>query len=147
MHTSGDPKAMAYRWRRRLERLQATAGVETSECCPPVHRRAPFTAQRSGSTHTGAVAETSGARERVSRSFDRAVRRERDAIVVHERAAAAHEATADLLAEAVLTAVDLAHAEKLRGRSAAERELAALARDRAAGVRARLAAEGITDIG
>jgi hypothetical protein len=46
--------------------------------------------------------------------FDRAVRRERAAIELHERAATMHEATVDRLKEAVQTAVDLPYAESLR---------------------------------
>jgi hypothetical protein len=89
---------------------------------------------------------TDGA-ERSRSAFDRAVRREREAIVLHERAATMHEATARRLDAAVLTSVDLLYGESLRARAAAERTLALLARARAAGVRARLTAEGVLDVG
>ncbi|RBY95835.1 hypothetical protein DQ237_11850 [Blastococcus sp. TF02-8] len=84
---------------------------------------------------------------RGEQAFERAVRRERDAITLHERAAALHDATADRLDEESLAAIDATDAEGLRERAAAERHLAGLARARAAGVRARLTAEGVDDVG
>ncbi|MGY1696595.1 MULTISPECIES: hypothetical protein [unclassified Geodermatophilus] len=80
-------------------------------------------------------------------AFHRAVRRERAAIALHERAAALHDATAGRLDEAVLVEVDLPRAEALRARAATERHLAGVARARAATVRARLTAEGVEDVG
>jgi hypothetical protein len=85
--------------------------------------------------------------ERIQYAFDRAVRRERQAIVLHERAATMHEATANRLDAAVRTAVDLLYGESLRERAVAERALAGVARARAAAVRARLTAEGVVDVG
>ena len=93
------------------------------------------------------MVEATGGAERNRPAFDRAVRRERDAILLHERAAAMHEATAGWLNEAALATVDLLHADALRNRAAAEGGLAGVARARAAGVRARLTAEGVADIG
>jgi hypothetical protein len=87
------------------------------------------------------------ARSTCGQAFDRAARRERDAIVVHERAAAMQEVTAVMLADAALVAVDFTHADGLRGRTALGRDLAVVARGRAAGVRDRLTAEGIADAG
>jgi hypothetical protein len=92
------------------------------------------------------VAEATDSAERNRRAFDRAVRRERDAILLHERAAAMHEATATRLTEAALTTVDLDHAGLLQEHAAAEHDLAGVARARAAGVRARLTAEGVADL-
>ena len=57
-----------------------------------------------------------------------------------------HGDIAALLDEAVLTGVDLTHADALRRRGT-ERHLADVARARAAGVRARLTAEGVNDVG
>ena len=62
--------------------------------------------------------------EEIRLAFDRAVRRERDAIVLHERAAAMHEAAAARLKEAALSAVDLGHADALREHAAAEQDYA-----------------------
>jgi hypothetical protein len=87
------------------------------------------------------------ARSKRGGAFDRAVRRERDAILVHECAAAMHETTAVMVADAALVAVDVQHADDLTGRAALERDLAVVARGRAAGVRARLTAEGVADVG
>lgn len=88
-----------------------------------------------------------GFTERRRQAFDRAVRRERAAITLHEQAAALHDATAVRLDAAVLVAVDLRRAEALRARAATERHRAGVARARAAGVRARLTAEGVENVG
>jgi hypothetical protein len=92
------------------------------------------------------MAEATDGAARHRQAFDRAVRRERDAIALHERAAAMHEATAARLTEAALTSVDVLHAGRLREHAAAEHDLAGVARARAAGVRARLTAEGVADL-
>jgi hypothetical protein len=92
------------------------------------------------------MAEATDGAARNRLAFDRAVRREREAIVLHERAAAMHEAIAARLTEAARTAVDLIHAGLLREHAAAEDDLANVARARAAGVRARLTAEGVADL-
>ena len=75
------------------------------------------------------------------------MRREREAITLHERAAALHDATADRLDEEALAATGPVDADALGERAAAERHLAGLARARADGVRARLSAEGVDDLG
>jgi hypothetical protein len=92
------------------------------------------------------MAEATDGAARNRLAFDRAVRREREAIVLHERAAAMHEAIAARLTEAARTAVDLIPAGLLREHAAAEDDLANVARARAAGVRARLTAEGVADL-
>jgi hypothetical protein len=89
---------------------------------------------------------TDGA-QRSQMAFERAVRRERAAIVLHEQAATMHEANASRLDAALLTAADVRHGESLRARAVAERGLADVARARAASVRARLTAEGVLDVG
>jgi hypothetical protein len=93
------------------------------------------------------VPEVTDGAARSRQAFDRAVRREREAILLHERAAAMHEATAARLDEAALTTVDLDHAHALREHATAEHDLAGVARARAAGVRARLTAEGVAHVG
>jgi hypothetical protein len=89
------------------------------------------------------VHEPSEAAERQQRAFDRAVARERGAIGAHDRAAAFHEATADVLAHAALDEPDPTRSAGMARRAADERRRAATARERARCARARLAAEGV----
>lgn len=91
-------------------------------------------------------AEESDRAKRSRRAFDRTLRGERDVIVLHERAAALHEATAARPNHAGLTTVDLVHAGALREHAAAVRDRAGVARARAAGVRARLTAAGVDHV-
>ncbi|SDZ01968.1 hypothetical protein SAMN05660209_04392 [Geodermatophilus africanus] len=83
------------------------------------------------------------ARQRAAQRLERAVDRERDAIALHEHAAAFHQTIAAELDDAALTVADSAQADQLRRRAATERDLADGATGRAAGVRARLAAGGV----
>jgi DNA transposition AAA+ family ATPase len=85
-----------------------------------------------------------GGCERHQRAFDRAVAREREAIGAHDRAAAFHDATADVLAQAALGEPDAVRSAVMARRAANERRLADTARERARTARARLAAEGVT---
>ncbi|MGR6967995.1 hypothetical protein ACU610_26405 [Geodermatophilus sp. URMC 61] len=61
--------------------------------------------------------------------------------------AAFHEAIAAELDDAALTVAAPARADELRRPAAAERDLAYAAKGRVVGVRARLAAEGVDDVG
>lgn len=87
--------------------------------------------------------EPSDTVEREQRAFDRAVARERDAIGAHERAAAFHEATSDVLAPAALGETDATRSAGMTRRATNERRLAATALVRARTSRVRLAAEDV----
>ena len=89
------------------------------------------------------VREIADGAERSRRAFDRAVRRERDAIGVHEHAAVLHDQSAELLEQAAATELDPVRSKNFRRGAEMERRLALKARERARTVRARLAAEGV----
>ena len=85
------------------------------------------------------------ARQRAAQQFERAVNRERDAIALREHAAAFHQTIAAELDAAALTVADSAQADRLRRRAATEHDIADGATGRAAGVCARLPAEGVAN--
>ena len=94
--------------------------------------------------HTGYVSDLNERAERRQSAFHRAVAREWEAIAAHERAAAFHDSTADVLAQAALGELDAVRSAGMARRAANERRLAETARERAQTARARLAAEGVT---
>jgi hypothetical protein len=89
------------------------------------------------------VCTTTDGAERNRRAFDRAVRRERDAFGVHERAAVLHDQSAEVLEQAAVTELDPERSENFRRRAMNERRLALKARQRSETVRARLTGEGV----
>ncbi|HET8660254.1 MAG TPA: hypothetical protein VFM55_14810 [Micromonosporaceae bacterium] len=88
-----------------------------------------------------AQGEASGA-GRVSAAFERAVRREREAIAAHDRAAQLHDTAGALCEQRALTESDEVRREQLVEQAGLERARALNARMRAARARKRLADEG-----
>jgi hypothetical protein len=85
------------------------------------------------------------ARTRADDAFTRAVRREHEAIDVHEEAARRADLAAERLEQALATESDERRREGLSSRAGSERERAAAARARAAKARKRLFDEGVPE--
>ena len=83
----------------------------------------------------------------VAAAFERAVKREREAIAAHDLAAQFHDAAAALNEQCALTEPDEARMAMLIRRAEAERDRAERARYRADQARQRLIAEGVAPAG